>query len=131
MENKKILETRKKILVIDNQWDTPLFVALEQEGHEVIACESPQKAWGLVWPFQPHFIIVRFPNLSKRDIATLQGCRALAGGVPIIIATSIPGNEVVVKALEEGATALLPLPVNPQAIRKVLDELEPSVVSNY
>jgi len=125
------MEVRRKILLIDEKRDSLILIFLQQEGYEVIACESPQKAWGVVWPFQPHFIIVRLPNLSKRDIATLQGCRALAGGVPIIIATSIPGNEVVVKALEEGATALLPLPVNPQAIRKVLDELEPSVVSNY
>ena len=36
---------QKKILLIDDQWDTSPFIALQQEGYEIIAVESPQKAW--------------------------------------------------------------------------------------
>ena len=44
-ENYTRAPAAKKILLIDDQWDTSLFIALQQEGYEVIACESPQKAW--------------------------------------------------------------------------------------
>ncbi len=118
------MEGKKKILLIDDTWNTPLFIALQQEGCEVIACESPQKAWGLVYPFRPHFIIVHIHHPNGKDIATLQECRALAEGVPIIVATSVPGAEPAMKALKETARAFLSLPVKPQAIRKVVDELE-------
>jgi DNA-binding NtrC family response regulator len=116
------MEARKKILVIAENPDIPFFTGLQQEGYEVVASESPQKAWGLIWPFRPHFIILHVLRPSGRDIALLQECRALAD-VPIIIATSIRGNEAVMKALEEGATAFLSLPVEPATVRKVLDNL--------
>ena len=117
------MEARKKILVIAENPDIPFFTGLQQEGYEVVASESPQKAWGLAWPFRPHFIILHLLRPSGRDIALLQECRALAEGAPIIIATSIRGNEAVMKALEEGATAFLSLPVEPATVRRVLDNL--------
>ena len=39
---------QRKIVLIDNQWDTSLFFGLQREGYEVIAVESPQMAWGVV-----------------------------------------------------------------------------------
>ena len=48
----------------------------------------------------------------------------MAEGVPIIVATSVPGNEVLMKALEEGATAFLSLPVKSESLKKLLDELD-------
>lgn len=120
-------EVRKKILLIDDKLDTPLYITLRDEGYEVIACESPQKAWGLVYPLRPHFIIVHLHHPSTRDVAILQECRALAEGVPVIAAASGPGSETVMKALEEGAMAFLFLPIKADAIRKVLDDLEPSI----
>jgi len=122
----KAMEVRKKILLIGENPDIALFTALQQEGYEVVSCESPQKAWGLVWPLRPHFIIVHLRQPSRRDIAVLQECRALANGVPIIAATSVPGHEAAMKALEEGATSFLSLPVERHTMKKVLDELAAS-----
>lgn len=119
-------EVVKRILLIDEKWDSPLFISLQQEGYEVIACESAQKAWGLVYPLRPHVIIVHLPNPSRKDAALLQECRALAEGVPIIVATSVPGHEAAMQALEEGATSFLSLPAKPETIRRVLDELRPA-----
>lgn len=113
--------------MIDDNPDIALSTALQQEGYEVATCESPQKAWDLVYPFRPHAIIVHLHRPSARDVAILQECRALAEGVPVIVATSVPGYETIVKALEEGATAFLFLPIKPLAIRKVLDGLGTSV----
>lgn len=114
---------RIKILLIGEDPDIQLSTALQQEGCEVIACESPQKAWGLVYPIRPDLIIVHLRHPGRKDIAALQECRILANGVPIVVATSAPGHEAVMKALEERATAFLSLPVNPQTIKKVLEEL--------
>lgn len=116
----------KKIVLIGDKRDTSLFVALQEEGYEVIACDSAQKAWGLVFPFRPHVIIVHLHQPGRRDIAILQECRALAEGVPIIVATSVPGHEAAMQALEEGATSFLSLPAKPGAIKRVLDELRPA-----
>jgi len=124
---REAMEVREKILLIDDKSEIALLTAIQEEGYEVIACEYPQKAWGLVFPYRPDFIIVHLRHPSTRDIAILQECRALADGVPIIVATSVPGHEAVMKALEEGATAFLSLPVKSQTIRKVLDELKPSI----
>jgi len=126
-ENNRIAPAAKKILVIDDQWDTPLFVALQREGYEVISCESPQKAWGLAWTFRPDFIIVHLGNPSKGDISTLQGCAVLAGGSPIIVARPILAGGAVMKALEEVAAAFLSHPLKRNALREVFDELESSL----
>ena len=121
---RKTMAVKKKILVIGDKGHTQLFSSLQEEGYEVIACDSAQKAWGLVFPFRPHFIVVHLHHPSQRDMAVLQECHAMAEGVPIIVATSVPGNEVLMKALEEGATAFLSLPVESESLKKLLDELD-------
>lgn len=124
---RETIEMGKKILLIGERPDTQLFTDLQQEGYEVITCESPQKAWGLVYPHPPHCIFVHLLHPSTSDVAVLQECRALADGRPVIAATSVPGYEPVIKALEAGATAFLFLPIKPEAIRKVLDGLGPAI----
>ncbi len=123
-ENNRMALAGKKILLIDDQWDTSLFIALQQEGYEVIAVESPQKAWGVVWTFRPHFIIIHLTNPSRGDISTLQGCGVLAGGVPIIIAAPISGSEAIIKALEKVASVFVSFPLGPYGIEKILAELD-------
>ncbi len=114
---------QKRIVLIDDQGDPALFSGLQQDGYEVIACDSAQKAWGLVFPFRPQLIVLHLHQLSRRDTLSLQECRALADGVPIVIAASVPGHESIRLAMEEGATSFLSLPAKPEAIRRVLDEL--------
>ena len=125
-ENNRMAPAGKKILLIDDQWDTPLFIALQQEGYEVIACDSPQKAWGLVWTFRPHFIIIHLTNPSRADISTLQGCGVLAGGVPIVIAAPNSGSGAIITALEKVAVVFLSFPLGPYGIGKILADLDRS-----
>jgi len=117
---------QKKILLIDDQWDTSLFIGLQQEGYEVITVESPQKAWGVVWTLRPHCIIIHLTNLSRGDISALQGCGVLAGGVPIIIAAPVPGSGAIIKALENVALVFLSFPLGPYGIGEILHDLEMS-----
>src|SRR3990172_10352207 len=124
--SKRMTPAEKKILLIDDQWDTSLFIALQQEGYEVIACESPQKAWGRVWTFRPHFIIIHLTNPSRADISTLQGCGVLAGGVPIVIAAPVSGSGAIITALEKVAVVFLSFPLGPYGIGKILADLDRS-----
>ena len=116
-------EVKRKILLIGEKPDVQLFTALQQEDYEVIACESAQKAWGLVYELRPHCIIVYLHHPSRSNVAVLQECRAMAEGTPIIVTTAVPVHEAFMKALEEGATSILSLPVKPQIMKEVLDGL--------
>jgi len=117
---------QKKILLVDDQWDTSLFIGLQQEGYEVIAVESPQKAWGMVWTFRPHFIVLHLTNVSRGDISTLQGCGVLAGGVPIIIAAPVSSSATLIKALEKVAAVFFSFPLGPYGIGEILHDLDMS-----
>jgi DNA-binding NtrC family response regulator len=123
MMKRKGQEVRTKILLIGENPDIQLFTALQKQGYEAIASESPEKAWPLVYAFRPHLIIVHLRHPSRNDIATLQECRVVAQGIPIVVATSVPGHETVMRALEEGATSFLSLPVEGAKIKKILDDL--------
>jgi DNA-binding NtrC family response regulator len=123
MIKEKRKEVRTKILLIGENPDIQFFTALQKEGYEAIACESPQKASVLVYAFQPHLIIVNLRHPSRNNLSTLQECRAVAEGIPIVVATSVPGHETVMRALEEGATSFLSLPVEGAKIKKVVDDL--------
>lgn len=122
----KQVPAQKKILLIDDQSDTSLFSGLQHEGYEVIAVESPQKAWGVVWTLRPHFIIIHLTNLSRGDISTLQGCGVLAGGVPIIIAAPNSASATLFKALEKIAAVFFSFPMGPCGIGEILHDLEMS-----
>ena len=122
--NKKMAPARKKILLIDDQRDMSLSITLQQEGYEVTACESPQKAWGFVYPIPPDLIILHLPHLSNKDIYALQECLALADGVPVIIATGASRIEAFTEKLGRVVPRFISLPLQKNAIREALDGVE-------
>lgn len=118
------LENRKNILLINGKSDTSLLAGLEREGYEVTVCESPQKAWGFVYPIPPDLIILHLPHLSSKDIYALRECLALADGVPVIIATGASRIEAFMEKLGQVVPRILPLPLKPNAVREALDGVE-------
>lgn len=128
IENKKTLTEKiptdeiKKILLIDHKGGA-LSAALAQEGYDVIHCNAVQKAWCLVYPQRPHLIVIHLDDLDGAGLADFQECRALAEGVPIILATSAQVDETIMKALQHGAAAILDLPLIPATIRETLRDL--------
>ena len=118
------IENKKKLLLIDGKSETSLLAALEQEGCEVTVCESPQKAWGFVYPIRPDVIILHLQHLSSKDIFALQECLALADGVPVIIATGASRIEAFTEKLGRVVPRFLSLPLKPNAVREVLHGLE-------
>jgi len=129
MENKKKLSEKvptdqtRKILLIDHNKSSALSAALTQEGYDVIHCNAVQKAWCLVYPQRPHLIVIHLDDLDGAGLADFQECRALAEGVPIILATSAQVDETILKALLHGAAAILDLPLIPANIRETLRDL--------
>lgn len=120
---KKAREAGTKILVIGEHADPALLAALQREGYNTVACGSPQTARASIYTFRPRLIMVHLSHSSQTDIAMLQQCRLMAKGIPIVVATSIPGHETVMRALEEGATSFLSLPLETTKIKKVVDDL--------
>jgi DNA-binding NtrC family response regulator len=118
------IENKKKILLIDGKSETSLLAVLEQEGCDITVCDSPQKAWGFVYPIRPDVIILHLQHLSSKDIFALQECLALADGVPVIIATGASRIEAFTKELKRVVPRFLSLPLKPDAVREVLHGLE-------
>ena len=118
------IENKKKLLLIDGKSETSLLAALEQEGCDISVCDSPQKAWGFVYPIRPDVIILHLQHLSSKDIFALQECLALADGVPVIIATGASRIEAFTQELKRVVPLFLSLPLKPDAVREVLHGLE-------
>ncbi len=125
--SEKNTEKKEKILLIDGKPDRPLIGGLEKQGYDVITCESPQKAWGFVYPSRPHLIILHLEEPTSSDIYALQECRALADGVPVVIATGASRIQAFTKQLGKGAVWFLPLPLKPNAAREIFHAFERSV----
>jgi DNA-binding NtrC family response regulator len=117
-------KNRERILLINGKSETSLLVDLEQEGYEVTVCESPQKAWGLVYPIRPAVVILHLQHLSRKDIYSLQECHALANGAPVIIATDASRIDAFKKELGPVIPQFLSLPLEPNAVREILHGLE-------
>lgn len=115
---------KKKILLINGKSEPSLVADLEQEGYEVTVCESPQKAWGFVYPIRPDAIILHLQHLSSKDIFSLQECHALADGAPVIIATAASRIEAFTEKLGRVVPRFLSIPLKPNAVREVLHGLE-------
>lgn len=117
-------EEKKRVLLIGEKPDIELFFILGEEGYEIAALESTLRARDVYPLYKPHFIFVhlRYP----KDIAILEECLAMAGGVPVVAAISILAKTLLVKAVKEKADSFVVLPVNRQIIKKVLRRFEPS-----
>ena len=118
------IENKKKILLIDGKSETSLLAVLEQEWCDITVCDSPQKAWGFVYPIRPDVIILHLQHLSSKDIYALQECLALADGVPVIIATGASRIDAFTEKLGRVVPRFLSLPLKLDAVREVLHGLE-------
>jgi len=118
------IENKEKLLLIDGKSETSLLAALEQEGCDITVCDSPQKAWGFVYPIRPDVIILHLQHLSSKDIYALQECLALADGVPVIIATGASRIDAFTEKLGRVVPRFLSLPLKLDAVREVLHGLE-------
>lgn len=113
-------EELKKILLIDNETNSALATALEREGHHVVRCDCVQNAWNLVYPQRPHLIILSIHKSDGGALSDVHECRALAGGVPIVWATSAHMSRALLNALPSGVAAVVADLSTPESARAVL-----------
>jgi DNA-binding NtrC family response regulator len=134
IQNKKTLTKKtkaraiKRILLIDEDQDSVLSAALAHEGYDLVNCDSVQKAWTVVYPHRPQLIILRLHNSTGAGLSDLHECRALAEGVPIILAISAPVTSALIKAMQHGALTVLVSSSTPERVREALHHLEASMV---
>ena len=86
-EKMTMAEMKKRVLLIGEKADNELFALLGEEGYEVAALETPDRARGVCPLYKPHLIIVqlRYP----KDVAILDECLAIAGRVPVVAVISL------------------------------------------
>jgi DNA-binding response OmpR family regulator len=119
--NEKIrTEKVKKILLIDVNRSSALANALAEQGHDLLHCDSVQRAWKFTYPHRPDIIILHLRDSNRAALSDLQECRALAKGVPIIAAMAANLNRALIKPLQHGAAAVLATPPTPESLRESL-----------
>jgi DNA-binding NtrC family response regulator len=119
-------DLERNILLIDEQMDEMLYSALVEGGGKVSACQSLSKAWDFIYPVPPHFVVVHLRHPNPEDVTILQECRAMAKGVPIVVATTHEQTEILKTILEDRPAAFLVLPAGPHDVSRVFSEIEQS-----
>jgi DNA-binding NtrC family response regulator len=119
----------KKILLIDSEITSVLATALEREGHHVVHCECVQDAWNFVYPHRPHLIILSLRTADRTALADLRECRALARGVPIVLAASPDTRPALLNALPRGGVTVVPHSRTLELARAILHNPQRSMAS--
>ncbi len=115
-----------RILVVDDERNIArmLSVALEADGHEVVAVESGSGALRQVQkiPFDAAFLDLR---LGQEDgLEVLAQLRRADAGVAVVIITAFASISSAVEATRRGAVDYLPKPFTPEQVRLVLGRIE-------
>ena len=115
-----------RILLIDDERNINrmLTVALEADGHAVVAVESSSGALRQVQkaPFDAAFLDLR---LGQEDgLEVLAQLRRADPGVAVVIITAYATVPSAVEATKLGATDYLPKPFTPEQVRLVLERIE-------
>ncbi len=115
-----------RILLIDDERNINrmLTVALEADGHEVVAVESSSGALRQVQkaPFDAAFLDLR---LGQEDgLEVLAQLRRADAGMAVVVITAYASFPSAVEATKLGATDYLPKPFTPDQIRLTLGRIE-------
>ena len=115
-----------RILLIDDERtiNRMMSVALETDGHEVVAVESGSGAIGQMRkaPFDAAFLDLR---LGQEDgLAVLAQLRRADPALAVVIVTAFASIPTAVEATKLGATDYLPKPFTPDQVRLVLGRIQ-------
>ena len=105
----------RRILLVDQDPNSRLASQLAQDGRYRVHCASVQDAWKLVYPYPPHLIVLHVYNAGTAALADFQECRALASGVPIVLAISAAATQDFLRTARHGSTIVLAAPPNTSA----------------
>ncbi len=130
LNNTPRIQEIKNILLIDNKTDTALTTALERDGHHVVHCECVRDAWNFVYPHRPHLIIFSRHGSDRAVLSALRECRALARGVPILLATSVEVSPSLLNALPRAGVAVVADSRMLEFARAILDNAQVSTTDD-
>jgi len=82
-------KTNKRILLIDDEPNSAVPSVFARKQCHVVHCDCVRKAWNCVYPQRPDVVVFWLRNCGEKALADLHECRALAGSVPVVIATSL------------------------------------------
>ena len=115
-----------RILLIDDERNINrmLTVALETDGHEVVAVESGSGALRQVQkaPFDVAFLDLHLGQENGLDVLTQ--LRRADAGMAVVIITAFASIPSAIEATKLGATDYLPKPFTPEQVRLVLGRVE-------
>lgn len=97
----------RRILLVDKDPNSRLASQLAHDGRYRVHCASVQDAWNLVYPYPPHVIVLHVYNAGTAALADFQECRALASGVPIVLAISAAVTRDFLRTVRHGSTIVL------------------------
>jgi DNA-binding NtrC family response regulator len=97
----------RRILLIDKDPNSRLASQLALDGRQRVHCASVQDAWNFVYPYPPHVIVLHIYNAGTAALADFQECRALAGGVPIVLAISAAATQDFLRSARHGSALVL------------------------
>ena len=117
-----------RILLIDDERNINrmLTVALEADGHEVVAVESSSGALRQVQkaPFDSAFLDLRLGQ--ENGLEVLSQLRCADAGMAVVIITAFASIPSAIEATKLGAADYLPKPFTPEQVRLVLGRVEQS-----
>jgi hypothetical protein len=121
-DGKTLVSKTKKILLIGEAKNDAFLNG--QQGYHVFHCDSVVQAWDLVYRYRPHLIILNLDKSDRSALSDCQECRALAGGVPIIVAAPAHLTRPLMRVLEHRVLAVIAASSLSQRVGRALQELK-------
>lgn len=116
-----------RILVVEDNADSReiLTLELEAEGYEVCAVSDGLSAVEAAASFQPQVIVmdISLPNLDGLEATRRIKAQPALAHIPVIALTAHAMTEDEARFRAAGCDAYLAKPVNPEAVRRVVQQL--------
>lgn len=124
-----MIDTKRRILVVDDNLEGAEIVSimLEHFGHDVRIASGGEKALEIVDGFCPHLVLLDLDMPRLNGFETCRLLREKPGGGDTVIAalTGWERDEDRDRTREAGFDMHLAKPLDPDTMRKILEELPP------
>lgn len=124
-----MIDTKRRILVVDDNLEGAeiLSIMLEHFGHDVRIASGGEKALEIVDGFSPHLVLLDLDMPRLNGFETCRLLREKPGGGDVVIAalTGWERDEDRDRTREAGFDMHLAKPLDPDTMRKILEELPP------
>jgi DNA-binding response OmpR family regulator len=109
----------KKILLIENDYEAReiMRISLERDGYEVVTANDGVSGYDMAFFIKPDLIVTEIGLTGGDGIHVLRRVRgtALLEQIPVIVTTAF-GTGSGTFALQQGANALAPKPIDPRSL---------------